>query len=60
MTITATEFEQLTKEEQNFRWALFLASGGYQKELTEQRIQEIRQKYLIEKRPIKTAFYERI
>jgi hypothetical protein len=46
-----TEFEKLPKEEQNFRWALFLASNGYQKDLTEQRIQEIRQKYLVENKP---------
>jgi len=50
--ITQTTFEKLPKEEQNFRWALFLASNGHQKELTEDRIQEIRQKYLIEKQPL--------
>jgi hypothetical protein len=36
------KFEELSIDEQNFRWALFLESNGYQKELSKNQINEIR------------------
>ena len=45
--ITETQFKQLPKEEQNFRWALFLKSNGGQKELTTDIVEQLRKKYLI-------------
>ena len=36
------EFEKLSIDEQNFRWALFLESNGYKKELSKKRINEIK------------------
>ena len=42
MIMTQIEFEQLPKQEQNFRWALFLKSNGYERELTAQEFEEIR------------------
>ena len=56
--ITQKEFEHLSKEEQNFRWALFLKSNGYQKNLSEQKIEELRQKHLINKQPLPQAYFE--
>jgi hypothetical protein len=47
--ITETQFEQLPKEEQNFRWALFLKSNGGEKDLTSNIIEELKQKYLVRK-----------
>ncbi len=47
-TMTQTEFEQLPKQEQNFRWALFLKSNGYQRTLTAEEIEKIRIKYLVQ------------
>ena len=47
--ITEQEFERLPKEEQNFRWALFLKSNGGQKELGAEVVEELRQKYLVRK-----------
>jgi hypothetical protein len=51
--ITQNEFEQLSKSEQNFRWALFLSSNGYAKNLSEEKIEELRQKHLVKKQPLK-------
>jgi hypothetical protein len=57
--ITQNEFEQLSKAEQNFRWALFLKSDGYAKNLSEEKIEELRQKHLINKQSLpKTYFYK--
>ena len=56
--ITQTEFEQLPKEEQNFRWALFLKSNGYAKNLSEEKIEELRQKHFINKQPLPKAYFE--
>lgn len=52
------DFEQLSKEEQNFRWALFLKSNGYAKNLSEQKIEELRQKHFINKQPLPKAYFE--
>ena len=52
------DFEQLSKEEQNFRWALFLKSNGYAKNLSEQKIEELRQKHFINKEPLPKAYFE--
>ena len=40
-----TEFEKLPKNKQNFRWALFLESNGYEKEISEVRIQQLAKEY---------------
>jgi hypothetical protein len=53
ITMTQTEFEQLPKQEQNFRWALFLKSNGYERELTAQEFEKIRIKYLIQGEKLK-------
>jgi len=50
---TQEQFEALPKHEQNFRWALFLASNGYAKELKSDTIQKIYQKYYINQKPLK-------
>jgi len=47
--ITQNEFEQLSKAEQNFRWALFLKSNGGTKQLSDSKVEELRQKHLINK-----------
>ena len=52
------DFEQLSKEEQNFRWALFLKSNGYAKNLSEEKIEELRQKHFINKQPLPKAYFE--
>lgn len=52
------DFEQLPKEEQNFRWALFLKSSGYAKNLSEEKIEQLRQKHLINKEPLPKAYFE--
>ena len=39
------EFETLPKNEQSFRWALFLESEGYKKNISKKRIKEIASKY---------------
>ena len=51
-TTTEKQFEKLAKHEQTFRWALFLASDGYERELSNERVQEIKQRYLIDKKPL--------
>jgi hypothetical protein len=40
-----TEFEKLPKNVQDFRWALFLESDGYEKEINEVRIQQLAKEY---------------
>lgn len=49
MNITAQEFEQLPKEEQTFRWALFLKSNGYTKVLDDNAVGQLREKYVVRK-----------
>jgi len=56
--ITQNEFEQLSKAEQNFRWALFLKSNGYEKNLSEEKIEQLRQQHLINKQPLPRAYFE--
>lgn len=45
--ITQTEFEKLPQNEQAFRWALFIASEGYEKNLSKKEIKEIAEKYKV-------------
>lgn len=52
------DFEKLSKEEQNFRWALFLKSNGYTKNLTEHKIEQLRQKHLINKQPLPKSYFK--
>jgi hypothetical protein len=40
-------FTRLPKYEQNFRWSLFLQSNGYSKQLSKDKIEELRQKYVV-------------
>ena len=40
-----SEFEKLPQNEQAFRWALFIASEGYEKNLSKKKIKEIAEKY---------------
>ena len=39
------EFETLPKNEQAFRWALFIESEGYEKNVSKKRIKEIASRY---------------
>ena len=57
MKITQQEFEQLSKEEQNLRWALFLKSNGYTKNLIKQEIDDLTVKFLIKKEPIPKRWF---
>jgi hypothetical protein len=50
-------FEQLEKAEQNFRWALFLKSNGYQKNLSDEKIEQLRQKHLVNKEPLPKSYF---
>jgi len=50
-TITEKQFEALPKAEQNFRWAVFLASNGYEKELTALQIDQLRERYVVRQEP---------
>lgn len=45
--ITEKEFEKLPMNEQSFRWALFVESEGYKKELSKKKIKEIADKYKV-------------
>jgi hypothetical protein len=45
MEISQTEFEKLPKNEQAFRWKLFVESNGYQKDLSKKEIEEIAKQY---------------
>ena len=56
--ITQQEFEHLSKAEQNFRWALFLKSNGYAKNLSEEKIEELHQKHLIRQQPLPKSYFE--
>jgi hypothetical protein len=47
--ITETEFEKLPKEEQNFRWAIFLKSQGGTRELIQKELDDLKLKYLVKK-----------
>ena len=47
------EFEALPKHEQNYRWALFLKSNGYEKILDPVTIQVLYHKHYIQKEPLK-------
>lgn len=49
MNITQQEFEKLSREEQNFRWALFIASQGYTKQVPGEKIGQLRERYLVRK-----------
>ena len=46
--MTETEFEKLPKNEQKFRWALFLESDGYEKIISNERIQQLKKEYGVE------------
>jgi hypothetical protein len=39
--INLTQFEKLPKNEQDFRWALFIESNGHEKNLSKKRVKEI-------------------
>jgi hypothetical protein len=39
------DFETLPKNEQAFRWALFIDSEGYEKNVSKKRIKEIASEY---------------
>ena len=45
--ITQSEFEKLPMNEQQFRWALFIESDGYAKNLSKKRIEEIAEKHKV-------------
>ena len=45
--ITQSDFEKLPMNEQQFRWALFIESDGYAKNLSKKRIEEIAEKYKV-------------
>lgn len=40
-----TWFEKLPKNEQSFRWELFIESNGYEKNLSKKRVKEIANKH---------------
>ena len=48
MTISQQEFEKLPKAEQDFRWALFVESNGWEKPVSKTRIQQLRKQYNLE------------
>jgi hypothetical protein len=56
MKITEKDFARLSKEEQNFRWAIFLASDGYQKDLSAKELAQLRQNYIVKKKQLKIPF----
>lgn len=56
--ITEQEFRQLPKEEQNFRWALFLKSNGGVNALTPQQIKNLEIKFLIKKESLPKEYFE--
>ena len=43
--ITQSEFEKLPMNVQQFRWALFIESDGYSKNLSKKRIKEIAKEF---------------
>jgi hypothetical protein len=44
--MTQQEFEKLQKNEQKLRWAIFLESDGFTKELSKEKVEELKNKYL--------------
>ena len=54
--MTQKEFEKLSKQEQRFRWALFIDSNGYEKTLSTKRINGLKEKYLINKKPLPKSY----
>ena len=44
--MTQQDFEKLPKSEQQLRWAIFLESNGFEKELSKEKVEEIKAKYL--------------
>jgi hypothetical protein len=44
--ITQTAFEKLPKNVQAFRWALFIESDGYRKNISKKRIKEIEEEVI--------------
>lgn len=44
---TQEEFEKLPQNEQAFRWALFIESEGYEKNLSKKQIKKIAEKYQV-------------
>jgi hypothetical protein len=46
--ITQTAFEKLPKNVQAFRWALFIESDGYRKNISKKRIKEIEEEVICE------------
>ncbi len=56
--ITQVEFEQLSKEEQNFRWALFLKSDGYTKNLIRQELDDLKVKFLVKQESLPKSYFE--
>ena len=49
---TQEQFEALPKHEQNFRWAMFLESNGYQKKLKDGVVKALFKKYYQDKKPL--------
>jgi hypothetical protein len=45
--ITQKEFEKLPMNEQMFRWALFIASEGYSKKLSNRLVKELADKHKV-------------
>ena len=58
MNITQQQFEQLLREEQNLRWALFLKSNGYTKNLMKQQIDDLTEKFLVKKESLPKSWFE--
>lgn len=52
MSITNEEFLKLPKEEQNFRWACFLATNGHGGPLPDDEVEFFRNKFLVNKEPL--------
>ena len=48
MKISQQEFEKLPQNEQDFRWALFIESDGWEKPVSKKRIDELKAKYNVE------------
>ena len=45
------DFERLPKEEQNFRWAIFLKTNGYEREISQKEFDTLQAEYLVQKKP---------
>lgn len=57
--MTQQEFEKLPKHEQNYNWAKFLKSNGAIRKLTEKELDNLYQKYIVEKKPLKVKNFLR-